>query len=106
MGSVERVVVVDELEVADPAIDAEVIWLAWTAYRALGLSRVRLLLNSLGCAECRPAYRALLQDFLATLDLDERTRERASVNPLRVLDDKRPEVQAQLVDARRGHAEN
>jgi histidyl-tRNA synthetase len=38
-------------------------------------------------------------DFLAKLDLDEDTRRRAEINPLRVLDDKRPEVQAQLDDA-------
>ncbi len=34
-----------------------------------------------------------LQDFLFKLDLDEETRKRAQINPLRVLDDKRPEVQ-------------
>ena len=38
-------------------------------------------------------------EFLAKLDLDEDTRRRAEINPLRVLDDKRPEVQAQLDDA-------
>ena len=37
-----------------------------------------------------PAYRALLQDFLRGLDLDEDTRARVEINPLRVLDDKRP----------------
>jgi histidyl-tRNA synthetase len=84
---------------SDPALDAEVIWLAWSAYRALGLSRVRLLLNSIGDDVCRPAYRALLQEYLSGLDLDEATRQRAEVNPLRVLDDKRPEVQEQLVSA-------
>ncbi|MCW2583604.1 MAG: histidyl-tRNA synthetase, partial [Klenkia sp.] len=40
-----------------------------------------------------------LVDFLAKLDLDEETRRRAEINPLRVLDDKRPEVQALLVGA-------
>ena len=83
----------------DPALDAELIVLAADAYGALGLRQVRLLLNSLGDARCRPAYRAALQDFLRGLDLDEETRRRAEINPLRVLDDKRPEVQAQLRDA-------
>ena len=83
----------------DPAVDAEVVWLADAAYRALGLTRQRLLLNSLGCATCRPAYREALTSFLAGLDLDEATAARAVANPLRVLDDKRPEVQALLVDA-------
>jgi histidyl-tRNA synthetase len=83
----------------DPAVDAELIALAMDAYRDLGLTRVRLLLNSLGCHECRPVYRAALQDFLRGLDLDVETRRRIEINPLRVLDDKRAEVQAQLADA-------
>jgi histidyl-tRNA synthetase len=83
----------------DPALDAELLVLAVDAYRELGLKNVRLLLNSLGDATCRPAYRAALQEFLLGLDLDEATRARAEINPLRVLDDKRPEVQAQLTDA-------
>jgi len=84
---------------ADPAIDAEVIWLASHAYANLGLSELVLLLNSLGCKECRPRYREALQEFLSTLDLDDATRERAAKNPLRVLDDKRDTVKSQLVDA-------
>lgn len=80
----------------DPAVDAEVIALADEGYRSLGLTQYELRITTLGCAECRPPYRALLQDFLETLDLDEETRERARVNPLRVLDDKRPDVQRQL----------
>ncbi|MFI6735700.1 histidine--tRNA ligase [Nonomuraea sp. NPDC050451] len=83
----------------DPAVDAETIALAWQWYTALGLTRVRLLLNSLGCKECRPIYRARLQEFLRALDLDEATRARIEINPLRVLDDRRPEVRAQLEDA-------
>ncbi|MFI7637127.1 histidine--tRNA ligase [Nonomuraea sp. NPDC049400] len=83
----------------DPAVDAETIALAWQWYAALGLTRVRLLLNSLGCKECRPIYRARLQDFLRGLDLDEATRARIEINPLRVLDDRRPEVRAQLANA-------
>jgi len=83
----------------DPALDAEVIALADEAYRSLGLRKYSLRLTTLGCAECRPPYRAKLQEFLAGLDLDEETRERARINPLRVLDDKRADVQRQLVDA-------
>ncbi|RAY17219.1 histidine--tRNA ligase [Actinomadura craniellae] len=83
----------------DPRLDAETIAIAWNWYRDLGLRQVRLLLNSLGCKECRPAYRARLQEFLRSLDLDEATRARIDLNPLRVLDDKRPQVQAQLTDA-------
>ncbi|MFF1760789.1 histidine--tRNA ligase [Streptomyces sp. NPDC058266] len=83
----------------DPALDAELIILADQAYRSLGLRDFRILLNSLGDKECRPVYRAALQDFLRGLDLDEDTRRRAEINPLRVLDDKRPDVQKQLVGA-------
>ncbi|MYT25539.1 histidine--tRNA ligase [Streptomyces sp. SID7760] len=83
----------------DPALDAELIILADQAYRALGLRDFRILLNSLGDKECRPVYREALQAFLRGLDLDEETVRRAEINPLRVLDDKRPEVQKQLVGA-------
>ena len=83
----------------DPALDAELIITAVDIYRSLGLRQVRLLLNSLGDVTDRPAYRAALVTYLDALDLDEATRERARINPLRVLDDKRESVQQQLVDA-------
>lgn len=83
----------------DPALDAELIILADEAYRSLGLRNFRILLNSLGDKECRPVYREALQTFLRGLDLDEDTLRRAEINPLRVLDDKRADVQKQLVDA-------
>src|SRR6478672_7174856 len=60
----------------DPALDAEVIAVADEGYRDNRLTA-----------------------FLATLELDEATRERAVQNPLRVLDDKRPAMQALLADA-------
>jgi histidyl-tRNA synthetase len=83
----------------DPALDAEVIALADNGYREVGLTGYRLEITSLGCHECRPAYREKLIAYLEGLDLDEPTRERARINPLRVLDDKRPEVIEQLTDA-------
>ncbi|MFF7142030.1 MULTISPECIES: histidine--tRNA ligase [Streptomyces] len=83
----------------DPYLDAELIILADQAYRSLGLRDFRILLNSLGDRECRPVYRAALQDFLRGLDLDEDTRRRIDINPLRVLDDKRESVQKQLTGA-------
>ena len=90
---------VEAIGVDDPALDAEVIALADRSYRTLGLSGFRLELTSLGDRNCRPAYREKLQEFLFKLDLDEETRRRAEINPLRVLDDKRPEMQEQLTDA-------
>jgi histidyl-tRNA synthetase len=83
----------------DPAVDAETIAVAWDAYQSLGLTQYRLLVNSLGDRNCRAVYRDALQKFLRALDLDEETRQRIEINPLRVLDDKRPEVRAQLADA-------
>ena len=83
----------------DPAVDAETIAVAWDAYQALGLRQYTLLLNSLGDKTCRAVYREALQKFLRALDLDEETRQRIEINPLRVLDDKRPEVRAQLANA-------
>ncbi|MAT60376.1 MAG: histidine--tRNA ligase [Micrococcales bacterium] len=82
----------------DPALDAEVIAIADQGFRDLGLTQYQLLLNTLGCADCRPGYRVALTEFLMRLDLDEATRERVQLNPLRVLDDKRDEVQQQLND--------
>ncbi|MCP9946485.1 histidine--tRNA ligase [Streptomyces somaliensis] len=83
----------------DPALDAELVILADQAYRSLGLRDFRILLNSLGDGECRPAYRDALQGFLRGLDLDGETRRRIEINPLRVLDDKRAEVRRQLAGA-------
>jgi len=89
----------EALGVDDPALDAEIVALAVQVFADLGLRDVRLLLNSLGDAECRPVYRAKLVEFLQGLDLDAETRKRIDINPLRLLDDKRPEVAAQVANA-------
>ncbi|MGY4708531.1 histidine--tRNA ligase [Mycolicibacterium sp. CBM1] len=83
---------VEAIGIDDPALDAEVIAVADAGYRALGLDGFRLEITSLGDDSCRPQYRELLQDFLFKLDLDPETRRRAEINPLRVLDDKRPHM--------------
>ena len=83
---------VEAIGVDDPALDAEVIAVADEGFRSLGLNGFRLEITSLGDDTCRPQYRELLQQFLFGLDLDEPTRERAALNPLRVLDDKRPHI--------------
>ena len=83
----------------DPALDAEVITLGAEAFRNVGLTSVDLHLTSLGCSACREPYRQKLLDFLAACDLDDETRRRASINPLRVLDDKRAQVRTQLAHA-------
>ncbi len=83
---------VEAIGVDDPALVAEVITVADAGFRSLGLDGFRLEITSLGDDTCRAQYREVLQEFLFGLDLDEATRARAALNPLRVLDDKRPEV--------------
>ena len=90
---------VEAIGVDDPALDAEVIAIADAGFRSLGLDGFRLEITSLGDDTCRPAYRELLQQFLFGLDLDEATRARAEINPLRVLDDKRPNIRELTADA-------
>ncbi|TKV60370.1 histidine--tRNA ligase [Nakamurella flava] len=83
----------------DPTLDAEVVAVADEGFRSLGLTGYRLEITSLGDRNCRPAYRELLTAHLGGLDLDEATAERARINPLRVLDDKRPHMREMLADA-------
>ena len=90
---------IEAIGVDDPALDAEVIAIADGGFRALGLDGFRLEITSLGDDTCRPQYRQLLQEFLFGLDLDKDTRRRAELNPLRVLDDKRPHMRELTADA-------
>ena len=83
----------------DPLIDVEVISLAVQAFKSLGLKDYEVHINSLGDKPSREAHREALVSFLKKIDLDEATTERAKINPLRVLDDKRPEMIAALKDA-------
>jgi histidyl-tRNA synthetase len=80
----------------DPALDAEVIAIADDGFRNVGLTGFELQVNSLGCHDCRLQYRELLTVFLASVTMDEETRKRSTINPLRVLDDKREDIQKQL----------
>ena len=81
-----------------PALDAEVIAIADASFRSIGLKNFELQLTSLGCQSCRPGYREILTKYLANLPLDDETKKRAELNPLRVLDDKRTDVQQLLID--------
>src|SRR5262245_3220885 len=82
----------------DPAVDVEIIALLHGFYAALGLRRVRLLLTSLGDANCRPAYVETLRAFLEQHagDLSAQSRETLALNPLRVLDSKRSDDAAAI----------
>jgi histidyl-tRNA synthetase len=83
----------------DAALDAEVIAIADAGFKKLGLTKYRLEMTSLGDAESRAAHRVDLVKFIAGLDLDEETKERANLNPLRLFDDKRDEVRDLMAKA-------
>lgn len=85
----------------DPACDVEVIAAGVEVYRRLGFDDYELLLNSIGCPECRPAYRERLLAYLEErLDaLCAVCRSRVERNPLRVLDCKEEGCRAATVDA-------
>jgi histidyl-tRNA synthetase len=86
---------------ADPAIDAEVIHLYVELLRRLGVTQWELHLNSIGDADCRPAYVERLNEWLdAHADvLDEDARHKRATSPLQVFDVKDERVRAALADA-------
>jgi len=90
---------IEAIGLDDPAIDAEVIAIADAGFKALGLKKYRLELTSLGDAQSRAAHRVDLLNFIATLDLDEATAARATINPLRLFDDKREEMKKAMEKA-------
>jgi histidyl-tRNA synthetase len=79
---------VEVLGTDDPAVDVEVISLAWHFYQAIGLRRITLLVNSMGHDECRSAYVTLLREYLSQHvdELCDEHRTSYKDNPLRVLD--------------------
>jgi len=86
---------------ADPAVDAEVIQFYAELLRRLGVTEWELRLNSIGDANCRPAYVARLNEWLdAHADvLDDDARHKRATSPLQVFDVKNPELRAALEDA-------
>ena len=94
---------VEALGTDDADLDVEVIALAAGFYADLGLRRLALSVNSMGCPDCRPAYLAALRLHLAARrdQLCDEHRDRFEANPLRVLDCKRPECRAATADAPR-----
>jgi histidyl-tRNA synthetase len=90
---------VEAIGLDDPAVDAEVIAIADAGFKSLGLNKYRLEMTSLGDAASRAAHRVDLLKFIAGLDLDEATAERAKINPLRLFDDKREEMKKAMAKA-------
>lgn len=90
---------IEAIGYSDPQIDAEVIWVADSAFKALGLKKYELQITTLGDAASRAAHRVELVKFLEKLNLDEETKIRARLNPLRLFDDKRAEIVSAMKDA-------
>ena len=87
---------IEAIGIQDSALDAEVIAIADAGFKAIGLKKYRLEITSLGDAQSRARHRVDLVAFIEKLDLDEATKVRASINPLRLFDDKREEVKKQM----------
>jgi histidyl-tRNA synthetase len=85
----------------DPAVDAELIQFYDELLRRLGVGDYVLAVNSIGDANCRPAYVQQLEAWLDEHDaeLDEEARAKRRTTPLRVFDVKSERVQAVLTDA-------
>ena len=79
---------VELLGAPGPNADAEIILLAVQILRRLGLQDLQLKINTVGCPECRPAYRQKLQDYYRPhlAELCEDCRSRFDRNPMRLLD--------------------
>lgn len=90
---------IEAIGLDDAAIDAEVIAIADAGFKAIGLSKYRLEITSLGDSESRAAHRVELLKFIAGMKLDEATSARAALNPLRLFDDKRPEIKDAMAKA-------
>jgi|TARA_B110000116_G_scaffold994_1_gene883 histidyl-tRNA synthetase len=84
-----------------PEIDAEVIALAISIFKSLGLEGIKLNLNSIGSLECRKNYRIALKEYLKPhlTNLTETSQNRFNHNPLRILDTKAPNEIKILEDA-------
>ncbi|MDR2460732.1 MAG: histidine--tRNA ligase [Deltaproteobacteria bacterium] len=84
-----------------PYVDAEVIGLLYEFLKSLGLKDLILVLNTLGCPVCRPAYRQALVSYLEAhfSDLCPDCQRRMELNPLRVLDCKNPGCRAIVLNS-------
>lgn len=110
---------VECLGAEEPTIDAEAIIMLMRFYREIGIPKdaMRLLLNSMGCEKCRPAYRELVRSYLAehAEEMCDTCTTRAEVNPLRAFDCKNegcarvmrnaPKITDHLCDECREHYE-
>ena len=106
---------VEALGEKNPALDAEIILLAWNFLKNLGLDDLKLKINTVGCPECRPVYRQKLQHYFGEYhdELCNDCKSRLEKNPLRILDckvdagkdfmDEAPKIETCLCDDCREH---
>ncbi len=92
---------VEALGFDGPDVDAELIIMCARLWRALGLSRLTLEINSLGTPESRASYRGALVEYFSSVksELDDDSIRRLEQNPLRILDSKNPDMQAVVAAA-------
>lgn len=91
---------IEALGANDPYIDAEVINIAMTLYRRLGVEGLELKINNIGCPNCRAVYNKKLKEYLSPkLDkLCETCQDRFNKNPMRIIDCKEENCQKQITD--------
>jgi histidyl-tRNA synthetase len=79
-------------------VDAEVIALGYHLFESLGISDLKVQINSVGCAVARPVIEEMVKQFLSSnlSKLPQRIQEKFNQNPLRILDSKDPVVQAYI----------
>ena len=86
---------------SNPSADAEVILLASSVLKNIGIKNLSLEINSIGCPECRKKYHQALIEYFSTKqsDLCETCRDRLTRNPMRIFDCKSPVCKDICVDA-------
>ena len=79
---------IEALGEQNPAVDAEIILLAWDFLKSLGLDDLKLKINTVGCPKCRPVYRQKLQHYFSENieELCDDCKHRLLKNPMRILD--------------------
>ena len=85
----------------EPSADAEIMALPMMLYKRLGLSGLRLSINSIGCPTCRKEYNKKLKEYLASRydELCDTCKERFDKNPMRIIDCKSPVCSDIVADA-------
>jgi histidyl-tRNA synthetase len=92
---------VEVFGVEDPSVDAEVMLMLIHFLEKVGLKRLELQVNSLGCRHCRPPYRKKLKDFVLAHEksLCSDCQRKIHTNPLRIFDCKVESCQEIMTNA-------